>query len=529
MENQLLSFDINNENTNIIKVVGVGGGGNNAVNHMYRQGVKGVDFIVCNTDSQALENSPVPTKIQMGSTLTQGRGAGSIPEVGRNAAIENIIEMKEIFSQNTKMAFITAGMGGGTGTGGAPVIAAAAKELGILTVGIVTLPFNFEGKKRKLQADYGIEELKKNVDTLIIICNDKLREIYGNLKLTAAFGHADDVVTTAAKGISDIITTTLHINTDFADIETVLRESGVAIMGSGSAKGENRAQNAIESALNSPLLNDNDITGARYVLLNVTCGDPEITMDELSEITDYVQAAAGQSADIIHGYGIDPTLGDEVKVTLIATGFQNKQNFGMGSESNAKQNRNVVPLMDEKPAQEIIQTFIPQLEVKEEPAKIVRTLDEVVKEEISETSFESKLENSEESFIQNNQEQENQLKVEFEINLLSAYSESLEPVLKSEIVSSTNIHSESATDSNDSDKIANERVNKLRQFNYRQKLQQGQISELESVPAYVRKNLNLDEVAHSSETNISKFTLGEGEDGKGELRQNNSFLHDNVD
>jgi len=529
MENQLLSFDINNENTNVIKVVGVGGGGNNAVNHMYRQGVKGVDFIVCNTDSQALENSPVPTKIQMGSTLTQGRGAGSIPEVGRNAAIENIIEMKEIFSQNTKMVFITAGMGGGTGTGGAPVIAAAAKELGILTVGIVTLPFNFEGKKRKLQAEAGIEELKKNVDTLIIICNDKLRDIYGNLKLTEAFGHADDVVTTAAKGISDIITTTLHINTDFADIETVLRESGVAIMGSGSAKGENRAQNAIESALNSPLLDDSDITGARYVLLNVTCGDPEITMDELSEITDYVQTAAGQSADIIHGYGIDPTLGDEVKVTLIATGFKNKQNLGLGLESSAKQSRNVVQLNDDKTEQEIVQTFSKEIVVKEEPAKIIRSLDEVLQEEISEISFESKIESSEESFIQNYQEQENQLKVEFEINQISAYAESLEPVLKSETISASNVQENAVSEMNEMDKIANERVNKLRQFNYRQKLQQGQISELESVPAYIRKNVDLDDVAHSSETNISKYTLGEGEDGKGELRQNNSFLHDNVD
>jgi cell division protein FtsZ len=529
MENQLLSFDINNENTNIIKVVGVGGGGNNAVNHMYRQGVKGVDFIVCNTDSQALENSPVPTKIQMGSTLTQGRGAGSIPEVGRNAAIENIIEMKEIFSQNTKMAFITAGMGGGTGTGGAPVIAAAAKELGILTVGIVTLPFNFEGKKRKIQADYGIEELKKNVDTLIIICNDKLREIYGNLKLTEAFGHADDVVTTAAKGISDIITTTLHINTDFADIETVLRESGVAIMGSGSAKGENRAINAIESALTSPLLNDDDITGARYVLLNVTCGDPEITMDELSEITDYVQAAAGQSADIIHGYGIDPTLGDEVKVTLIATGFKNKQSIGVGMESTAKQSRNVVSLTDEKPEKVVEAIVVPEVIAKEDPVKIIRSLDEIVQEESLEIKFETPIENYEESFIQNYQEQENQMKVEFEINQISAYSESLEPVLKSETSVAQNISTNEVSELNEADKIAHERVNKLRQFNYRQKLQQGHINELENVPAYVRKNINLDDVAHSSETNISKFTLGEGEDGKGELRQNNSFLHDNVD
>ena len=325
MENQnFLNSEINNDS--IIKVIGVGGGGSNAVNYMYKQNVRGVDFIVCNTDEQALLSSPIPTKIRLGETLTEGRGAGSLPEVGKNAAIESIQDVKNLLGKNTKMVFITAGMGGGTGTGGAPIIAAAAKELGILTVGIVTVPFNFEGKKRKNQAEFGIEELKQNVDTLIVICNDKLREIHGNLKLTEAFGYADNVVTTAAKGISDIITNPLHINTDFADINTVLKDSGVAIMGSALASGENRALRAIELALNSPLLNDNNIVGARYVLLNITCGTSEITMDELGEINDYVQEAAGQTAEIIQGYGIDETLGEDVKVTIIATGFKNKEN-----------------------------------------------------------------------------------------------------------------------------------------------------------------------------------------------------------
>src|ERR1019366_2627395 len=255
----MINFDLPTDRSSIIKVIGVGGGGSNAVNHMFRQGIKGVEFVVCNTDSQALEISPVPHKIQLGSSLTEGRGAGSIPEVGKNAAIENIDEIKSVLFDNTKMVFITAGMGGGTGTGAAPIIAQAAKEMGILTVGIVTVPFLFEGKKRKAQADEGLEALKQNVDTLLVISNDKLREIYGNLKVTEAFGHADDVLTTAAKGIADIITTTLQINTDINDVKTVMKDSGVAIMGSAQASGENRALHAVEQAMASPLFDDSNI------------------------------------------------------------------------------------------------------------------------------------------------------------------------------------------------------------------------------------------------------------------------------
>ncbi|MBK8875345.1 MAG: cell division protein FtsZ [Bacteroidetes bacterium] len=320
-----MQFELPKERPSIIKVIGVGGGGSNAVNYMYRLGIKGVDFLVCNTDHQALDISPVPTKVQLGPSLTEGRGAGSIPEVGKKAAIENVEELREILNENTKMVFITAGMGGGTGTGAAPIIAGIARDMGILTVAIVTVPFAFEGRKRKAQADAGIEELKKNVDTLLVICNDKLREIHGDLKLTEAFGHADNILAIAAKSIAEIITTTLHINVDFADIQTVMKDSGVAIMGAASAEGDNRAINAVKSALDSPLLNDNEIEGARYILLNITSGDIEVTMDEMGEINDFIQDQAGMSAEVIMGVGKDDTLGARIGVTVIATGFKTKE------------------------------------------------------------------------------------------------------------------------------------------------------------------------------------------------------------
>ncbi|TNF28694.1 MAG: cell division protein FtsZ [Bacteroidetes bacterium] len=316
-----MNFNLPQEDSSIIKVIGVGGGGSNAVNHMYRQGIRGVDFVVCNTDQQALDTSPVPKKIALGSSLTEGRGAGAQAEVGRNAAIENLDDIKEVLENNTKMVFITAGMGGGTGTGAAPVIAEAARELGILTVGIVTVPFTFEGKKRKLQADAGLEELKKHVDTVIVISNDKLREMYGNLKLSEAFGQADDVLTIAAKGIAEIITVEGYVNVDFEDVRTVMTGSGVAIMGSAITSGPDRAIKAVEQALASPLLNDNNIFGASNILLYISSGNEEVTMDEVAEITDYIQEEAGMDADVIWGNGTDESLGDQLSLTVIATGF----------------------------------------------------------------------------------------------------------------------------------------------------------------------------------------------------------------
>ena len=317
-------FEMLKDKSSIIKVIGVGGGGGNAVNHMYKQGIAGVDFIICNTDSQALELSPIPNKVQLGSSLTEGRGAGSMPSVGMNSAIESIDDVKDLLGSHTKMVFITAGMGGGTGTGASPIICQAAKELGILTVGIVTTPFNFEGKRRKQQADEGLAALKEHVDTLLVISNDKLRQMYGNLTLSSAFAEADNILATAAKGIAEIITVPGYINVDFEDVKTVMQNSGVAIMGSASSEGEGRAYKAVQAALNSPLLNDNDIEGARYILLNITSGSQEVLMDEVSEITDYIQNQAGLTADIIWGNCHDESLGNKISVTLIATGFQTK-------------------------------------------------------------------------------------------------------------------------------------------------------------------------------------------------------------
>ena len=326
----------------IIKVIGVGGGGSNAVNHMFAQGIKGVDFLVCNTDKQALDVSPVPFKLQLGATLTEGLGAGSVPDKGKDAAHENIEQIREVLSQRTKMVFITAGMGGGTGTGAAPVIARTAREMGVLTVGIVTLPFNWEGKKRRAQAQAGIEEMRQSVDTLLIINNDRLRDLYGNLTLDNAFEHADNVLTTAARGIAEIITMTGKVNVDFEDVKTVMTNSGVAIMGMSEADGEDRALRAAQDALNSPLLNDNNIRGAKYVLLNITHGEREVLMDEIAEITDHIQEAAGSTADVIWGYCSDPALTDKLRVTLIATGFD--RNPEIGGLPVAQPERKVIPL-----------------------------------------------------------------------------------------------------------------------------------------------------------------------------------------
>jgi cell division protein FtsZ len=325
MAKEMMNFNLPKEESSIIKVIGVGGGGSNAVNHMYKQGIRGVDFVVCNTDQQALDMSPVPKKIALGSSLTEGRGAGAQAEVGRNAAIENLDDIKEILGSDTKMVFITAGMGGGTGTGAAPVIAEAARELGILTVGIVTIPFGFEGKKRKLQAALGLEELKKHVDTVLIISNDKLREMYGNLKLSEAFGQADDVLSIAAKGIAEIITVEGYVNVDFEDVRTVMTKSGVAIMGSATTSGEDRAIKAVEQALASPLLNDNNIFGASNILLYISSGKDEVTMDEVAEITDYIQEEAGMDADVIWGNGTDEEMDDKLTLTIIATGFSGEK------------------------------------------------------------------------------------------------------------------------------------------------------------------------------------------------------------
>lgn len=325
----MIQFDLPKEQSSIIKVVGVGGGGGNAVNHMFSQNIDGVNFIICNTDAQALANSEIPNRIQLGPQLTSGLGAGANPEIGRQATEESLEEIKRIIEVNTKMAFITAGMGGGTGTGGAPIIAKICKDLGVLTVGIVTMPFAYEGKKRHNQAEEGIKQLKQYVDTLLVISNDKLRHQFGNLKMREAFEKADNVLATAAKCITDVINSTGQINVDFADVCTVMKNGGVAILGSATASGENRAQRAIEDALNSPLLNDNDIRGAKWILININSaeGEHEFTMDEVEIIQAHLLTQAGENTDVILGLGYDNTLEDEIGITLIATGFENKDLF----------------------------------------------------------------------------------------------------------------------------------------------------------------------------------------------------------
>jgi cell division protein FtsZ len=508
MENSIMNFDLPREvGTSMIKVIGVGGGGCNAVDHMYRQGIKGVDFIVCNTDQQALDKSPVPTKIILGATLTEGLGAGSNPAVGKNSAIETIDEIKTLLDKKTKMIFITAGMGGGTGTGAAPVIAGVAKEMGILTVAIVTIPFGFEGRKRKTQAEEGINELKKNVDTLLVICNDKLREIFGNLKMTDAFGHADDILTTGAKGIAEIITEKLHVNTDFADIQTVLKDSGKAIMGSAQASGENRAVQAVEKALSSPLLDDSDIKGARHVLLNVKCGsgENEVSMDEFGDITDYLQDAAGGTAEVIQGYGIDESLGNNVVVTIIATGFSNKQQHEI--ESVKAPQKKITPLYS-TPIPTAIQTTLP---VIDEPRSIEQNIIElevenkVVDEVISNSSTEqSSTVRTEEIFTYQPD--------------TSSYSDA-----SSQIESSS---TEIEQSGDDAIRKSVERKKRLNLFSLRH---QKNLQDLEDTPAYKRKNIQLDNVPHSSDSQVSRYTLSEGEDKKAEIKPNNSFLHDNVD
>jgi len=389
-----ISFDLPKNQSNVIKVIGVGGGGSNAINHMFQLGIKGVDFVVCNTDSQALENSSVPNKIQLGVTLTEGLGAGANPEIGEKAAVESFEEIKQMLDSNTKMVFITAGMGGGTGTGAAPIIAKQAKELDILTVGIVTIPFQFEGRNRNEQAQLGVERLRSHVDSLIVINNNKLREVYGNLGFKAGFSKADEVLATASRGIAEVITHHYTQNIDLRDAKTVLSNSGTAIMGSAQASGASRATDAIMKALDSPLLNDNKITGAKNVLLLIVSGNEEITIDEIGEINDHIQAEAGHSANIIMGVGEDEALEDAIAVTIIATGFDVEQ---QNEITNTETKKIIHTLEDEQKAEQELTTkksapiskvtnspVNPNNELQfDEPGKdekIVHTLDETEEE-----------------------------------------------------------------------------------------------------------------------------------------------------
>jgi len=530
----MLKFDSPKDQSSIIKVIGVGGGGSNAVNHMYNQGIEGVDFIVCNTDSQALHASPIPNKIQLGTKLTEGRGAGSVPEKGKDAALENNEDIKTLLKNNTKMLFVTAGMGGGTGTGAAPVIAEIAKEMDILTVGIVTIPFSFEGRKRKQQAENGINELRQHVDTLLIICNDKLRELYGDLPLSEAFSKADNILTVAAKGIAEIITVAGYINVDFEDVKTVMNNSGVAIMGSGIAEGENRAEKAIEAALSSPLLNDDNIEGANNILLYLSSGSEEISMDEVTEITEYIQNQAGLNAEIIWGNGNDESLGNNISITLIATGFESNKVEQSKDTSVGKVihvfNKTAIPETKEKTVEPLAE--IKKVETKEEEIKILA---------------EDQVKNNKESEANSTQEKK---KIVFD--LTQTYESKVEenianPPIKSDsvpiehpeepepkqqeqetvinkILNDTQIDTEKSS----IEKKSKERIKKLRDLSVKLKTPAG-LAELENEPAYVRRNVSIEDNIPSSESEISRFSLSEGENGETEIKSNNSFLHDNVD
>lgn len=531
-----MEFDLpKDKDSSIIKVIGVGGGGSNAVNHMYKQGIEGVDFYVCNTDLQALDVSPVPNKIQLGPSLTEGRGAGSIPEIGKNAAVENIDDIREFLGANTKMVFVTAGMGGGTGTGAAPVIAAIAKEMGILTVGIITVPFGFEGRKRRIQAEEGLEEMRKNVDTLLVINNEKLREISGNLTIGNAFSQADDVLTTAAKGIADVISVTGAINVDFNDVNTVMKDSGVAIMGSAAAEGEARALKAVQSALNSPLLNDNEISGANYVLLNITYGDKEVLMDEITEITDYIQDEAGSSADVIWGHGLDESLGEKLSVTIIATGFK------AGSTLSDEIIERKVVTLEEEPKKEITtplssptaNSVVEKVEAEpfmkdEEPAQVEEPI----------TAFTApETVTQDEPFVKDDSDEQGAMNFDWEME-----GEKKAPEMKEEEVTKYMLEEDQITANTettapeesrttlspeDQQRLNRERMSRIQEYTQKLKKPNG-VSEFEKEPAYVRRNIQLDETKQSTEDKISRFGLDKSEDGT-TLRGGNSFLHDNVD
>ena len=644
-----ITFDLPKNQSNVIKVIGVGGGGSNAINHMFQQGIRGVDFVICNTDAQALQNSGVPNKIQLGVNLTEGLGAGANPKVGEQSAVESYEEIKSMLDTNTKMVFITAGMGGGTGTGAAPIIAKMAKDLDILTVGIVTMPFQFEGKMRNEQAQKGIENLRSMVDSLIVINNNKLREVYGNLGFKAGFSKADEVLSTAARGIAEVITHHYTQNIDLRDAKTVLSNSGTAIMGSATASGQNRAQDAIRKALDSPLLNDNKITGAKNVLLLIVSGGHEITIDEIGEINDHIQDEAGYGANIIMGVGEDESLEESIAVTIIATGFhvdqqdeivnteakrvihsledeQNmeqdfserepaiirpdielktevepeapkviKHTLDMEDETEKPQNlvedkkestgmdlisttdliknipvvyEEILALMDEEEEDDFIITpMVSERDVEEEDdlqeeQQVTLTFDFPINQAREESGLdEDKVVHDLEEEIkkmpvkdyvelvtvtESNEEGEiryaldNYIEVESAMNSKNTKSE-VQEIEDSEIVFEKKVVQETVENAVEAEEIdpmntpisellkerAEERRRKMKEFNY--KFNNAKIDEIEKVPAYKRKGVDLDNNKSSSETSMSRTSLDLDDNEDIQLRSNNSFLHDNVD
>src|SRR6187402_1915251 len=496
----------------IIKVIGVGGGGSNAVNHMYKQGIKDVEFIVCNTDNQALNGSPIPNKLQIGANLTEGLGCGANPEVGRNAALESKDQIREMLS-GTKMVFITAGMGGGTGTGAAPVIAKIAKDMDILTVGIITAPFAFEGKKKYSQAEYGIEALRQSCDTVLVILNDKLREIFGNLSINQAFAQADNVLTTAAKGIAEIITLAGYVNVDFQDVRTVMYNAGPAVMGTAETKGDNRAKKAAEGALASPLLDNRDIMGAKRILLSIISGvEAELQMDELTEITQYIQEQAGDEGEMIFGHGVDPDLGDRIRVTVIATGFTS-------SESHYQ------PKKDDKKVHDLDRSqgwlFQADNSINDKNDFEVRTKSTIEPDRSEDRPVERELVftgpfNKTEEPKKDDNDGEEGLFADDDFDIRSEqYGD--------QVINDDGMMQHRSTKTR-LQQQAKERQEKMKQAK-KGEMTKDEFNEKWSLPAYLRRGVKMQDVPHSSETFISKYNLNDDNNILG----NNKFLHDNVD
>ena len=584
-ENQFdnIEFILPKNQSNVIKVIGIGGGGSNAINYMYNKGIKGVDYVVCNTDSQALENSPVPNKVQLGIKETEGLGAGADPVIGEKAAIESLDEMRRLLEKNTKMIFITAGMGGGTGTGAAPIISKLAMEMDILTVGIVTMPFVFEGKIRMSHANKGLEKLRSNVDSLIVVNNNKLRDIYGNLGVKEGFSKADEVLATAAKGIAEVITHHYTQNIDLKDAKTVLSKSGNAIMGSYSASGEKRALKAVSNALDSPLLNDNRIDGAQNVLLLIVSGSTEVTIDEIGIINDYIQEKAGNNANIIMGIGDDPNLIDDITVTVIATGFDMKQQdeilhiepkktiFNLDDESEITEEfnnektelqyefsseeidfKNIDFNIDEIQSDDFVKTNdeIKNIDIEFES---VNFIDELIEEKIDTRNI-NEINVIDEEIV----EFDNELKFDFPISNNSNIDHKVVHILEEdvneiEVIDPVQIIPYTVVDDNNSTtdaveslgtdskinevnpinspivdglaKRTEERKIKLKEFNYKF-VKSRKVEDMEKEPAYKRAGIELNDDVESS---LSSSSLELDDEGNLNLNSKNSFLHDNVD
>ncbi len=576
-----MDFQMPKNQSSQIKVMGIGGGGSNAVNYMFENGITGVDFVICNTDSQALEASPIPIKIQLGANLTEGLGAGSNPEIGRKAAEESHDKIVELLDANTKMLFLTAGMGGGTGTGAAPVIAEIAREKGILTVGVVTNPFKTEGGYRKQYAEEGVKELKKYVDTLLIINNDKLIEVYGDLTFTQAFAKANEILNTATKGIAEIISEHLLVNIDLNDARKVLENSGTAVMGQSTAEGENRAVEAVISALDSPLLNDNDIYGAQHVLLKIVTGDGdgEIRMSELSKIKDKIQDSAGNNVNIIEGIGIDPDLGNAISVTIIATGFEQKKEPKEQQTINLNDEESLDDFVENESADEINidsdrQHTLELEEIIEDNTINSETINEsIVSDEMSDDNFNNEQDfsnielndsvstfsntsnnlnevnsnSSSEQFYNKKQTNENKEsliddnlsdnKIVFELDNEFSIKNIDDQNNNNIICNETENLSEQNENLNTIDKLgvdnetmkveSRERENRLREISQQLRTPSG-LTNLEDIPAYKRNNIELQDTPHSSEDNLSTYNLSSDENNI-KLDGENSFLHDNVD